>query len=787
MKALLSWMREFAPLAKGVEEISEAFGALGTPVEEIEHVGRGLDGIVVAEVKDLRAHPNAERIQLVDVDAGAGDVLQVCCGAFNMKVGDLVPLATLGTVMPNGMEIARRKLRGQWSNGMLCSPPELGLPGDPGGILLLDGRVPAGTTLGTSLKEAFGIEADVVWDLEVNPNRPDAMSIAGLARDLAAWFGEPFTLPSPDIVEQGPAAADLVTVEVLDPERCGRFTARVLSGVVIGASPQRIATRLILLGMRPINNVVDASNYVMLELGQPSHPYDRARVAGPGFRVRRACEGEVVATLDGSQRTMTSEELLICDADDVPQGVGGVMGGAAAEIDDTTTDVLVEMAWFLPLGVAKSSRRLGLRSEASARFEKGADPEVIELAHARYIEVLGDAVGRVAPGVVDTRGTLPAHRPVRLRTARVNAVLGTELGAPDIAGLLEPIGFAPTPAGADLDVVIPSWRYDAEAEIDIVEEVARHHGYQNIGAVVPPSVHIGGLTRRQHERRRARAVLVGLGLSEAMPLPFLAPGDLARSGLDDQGITITNPLVAEESVLRTALLPGLLRTVAYNQSHRVAGAAFFEIGHVFLPPARPEPLPDEREHLAVAVAGAEAPDAVEVWDALAAALGPGEHRLQAAAPPGMHPTRSAEIILGTDRLGTVGEVGPEVLEQWGIAGRVAYLEVDLGRLLEFSYREHRYRPVSRFPSSDIDLAFDTADAVPAGDVEAAIRAAAGDLLVAIELFDVYRGPGIAEGRRSLAFRLRLQAVDRTLTDDEVGRLRSACVDAVESPLDARLR
>ncbi len=338
--------------------------------------------------------------------------------------------------------------------------------------------------------------------------------------------------------------------------------------------------------MRPINNVVDVSNYVMLELGQPSHPYDLSLVGGGGLRVRRANDGEQLTTLDGVERKLTSEDLLICDANDRPSGIAGIMGGADSEISETTADVLVEMAWFDPMTIAKGSRRLGIRSEASARFEKGCDPYVIDLAQSRFVELLGGAVSTVADGIVDERGNLPEPPAVRVRTARVNGILGTELTGEEIRDLLDPIGFASTPVGDDQDVTIPSWRLDSSSEIDVIEEVGRMYGYERIGAIVPPAVHYGALSERQAERRLARDVLVGLGYAEAMPMPFLAPDDVTRSGLADEPITITNPLIADESVLRTSLLPGLLRTISYNESHRNTGVALFEIGHVFRRPSR---------------------------------------------------------------------------------------------------------------------------------------------------------------------------------------------------------
>ncbi|HEX4819486.1 MAG TPA: phenylalanine--tRNA ligase subunit beta [Acidimicrobiales bacterium] len=785
MKALLSWLREFAPLDADPHAIGDALGALGTPVEEMLRIGHGLDGIVVARVLDLRAHPQADRIQLVDVDAGDGEALQICCGAFNMTVGDLVPLATIGTTMPNGLEIARRKLRGEWSNGMLCSPPELGLPGDPGGILVLGD----GHRTGTPLRDALGLEEDVLYDLEINPNRPDAMSVAGLARDLAAHFKVPFSLPAPDIsgVATGDAVTSLLTVENLAPDLCGRFTARVLQGVSVGPSDRRIASRLTLMGMRPINNVVDVSNYVMLELGQPSHPYDLARVAGGGLRVRRAKDGERLVTLDDVERTFTGDDLLICNGNDVPDGVGGIMGGASSEISEATTDVLVEMAWFQPMAIAKSSRRLGIRSEASARFEKGCDPEVIELAQARFIELLGSGVGRVANGMIDVTGELPPTPTVRLRTSRVNGMLGTSIERNEITALLEPIGFATRPEGDDLDVTIPSWRPDSATEIDVIEEVGRHYGYARIGSLVPPAVHFGALSERQADRRAVRDVLVGLGLSEALPMPFLAPDDVARAELPYDVITITNPLIADESVMRPSLLPGLLKTIAYNESHRSAGVSLFELGHIFRVPAQSQPLPDEREHVAIALAGAEAPDAVALWEALADAIAVPDRALMAAAAPGMHPTRTATITVAGETLGSVGEVHPRVLDAFGVSERVAWFEIDLGRLLDLPHGSRPYKRISRFPSSDIDLAFETPDEVPAAAVADAIRSGAGELLVLLEPFDVYRGTGVADGHRSLAFRLRLQAGDRTLTDAEIADVRDRTIATVTAATGASLR
>ena len=801
MKVLLSWLREFAPVEGDPVEIGDHLSGLGLAVDEMTIIGGGLDGVVVARVLDLRPHPDADRIQLVDVDAGDGEALQICCGAFNMSVGDLVPLATLGTTMANGMEIARRKMRGEWSNGMLCAAEEIGLGDDQDGIMVLEGSsADDGPTPGTPLAEALELVPDVLYDLEVNPNRPDAMSIAGVARDLAARQGVAFALPVPNATETGEDAVGRIGVEVLDPDLCGRFVARVVDGIRVGPSPRWLANRLTALGMRPINNVVDASNYVMLELGQPNHTYDLAALGDGGgavaLRVRRAIEGEALETLDGEVRTLTASDGVIADGTDTAIGIAGIMGGASTEVSDNTTSILLEMAWWDPMTITTSSRRLGLRSEASARFERGSDPEVAERAMRRFVELLADAGATLAPGIVDVRGNLPDRSPVRVRTSRVNALLGTDLTRDEMADLLTSIEFTNTPVGDDLDVTVPSLRPDSATEIDVVEEVARLHGYERIARTLPRSTITGALTPYQHDRRRIRDAMVGLGLDEVMPVPFLAPGDLERAGLPADGITVTNPLVAEESVMRASLRPGILKTLAYNASHRLHGLGLFEIGHVYRTPApvggEVSRLPDEREHLAVALGGRDAGEAVAVWSALADALDARHYQLVADGPAGLHPTRTARIEVddpssGTVVVGHVGEVDPGALAAYDIADRVGWLEVDLETLLDLPHGQRPYRRVSRYPSSDIDLAFEVDEGTPASAVGSCLTAAAGDLLADLSLFDVFRGAPVADGRRSLAFTLRFQADDRTLTDAEVAAVRTACIDAVQSNLSATLR
>lgn len=784
MKVLLSWLRDYAPFEGDPVALGEEMSDLGMAVEEMDVLGESLDGVVVARVLETRPIEGANRIHQVIVDAGDGEPLEIGCGAFNMAPGDLVPLATIGTTMPNGMEIGRRKMAGVWSNGMLCSARELGLGDEHGGIFILPDHV----VPGTPFTEAMGIERDVLYDLEINPNRPDAMSIVGVARDLAARLKLPFDPLESRVPEVPTDLLERVSVEILDPDRCGRFVARVLRGVTVGPGDPKMASRLAVLGMRSINNVVDVSNYVMLETGQPNHPYDLAKVAGPGLRVRRAASGERLTTLDDVERQLTSEDLVICDGDDAPVGLAGIMGGASSEIDRDTTDVLLEMAWFHPIGIVKSSRRHKLRSEASARFEKGTDPQVIDLAMRRFAELLAPCGAALEAGEVEALGELPERPRVRVRTRRVASLLGTDLGADRIKELLDPIGFETTVDGDDLDVQIPSYRYDSATEIDVIEEIARHHGYTALGRTLPRAATTGTLSLRQAERRRLRATLVGRGLSEAMPMPFLAPGELARCGLPDDGITIANPLVAEQSVLRTSLLPGLVGAIAYNWSHRNHGVQLFEIGHTFNRPAVADAeLPDEREVLAAALAGADAPSAVDLWRVVAELLRLEGATISNAVLPGLHPTRGARLLVGHVELGCVGEIDPEVLAAHGIGERVAYVEVDLDTVDSLERSARTYRPFSLYPSSDIDLAFEVDDDVSAASVQATIDAAGGELLWSVRLFDVFRGGSVPPGRRSLAYALRLQANDRTLTDADVAAVRTAVIDAVTAAHGAELR
>jgi phenylalanyl-tRNA synthetase beta chain len=790
MRAPLSWIREFTPIEAATTEIADALNQLGLEVEAIEEPGREIGGVVAARILDVLPHPDADRIRLADVDAGDG-VVRVVCGAPNIEAGMIVPFAKVGGRLPGDFTIERRKIRGQVSEGMLCSARELGLGDDHTGII----ELPADAALGTDVREVLGLD-DVVFDLAITPNRPDAMGVIGVARDLAAHFGLPLTVPRPD---PGPAvdSIDGATVVVEAPERCPRFVAMV-AGVTMGESPDWLRRRLVLAGMRPISNVVDVTNYVMLERCRPLHAFDLDRLAGRGIVVRLARDGEKMTTLDGVERALSRDDLLICDAERGAQGIAGVMGGAAAEVSGATSTVLLESAYFEASGIAKTSKRLGLRSEASARFERGVDPNDVAAGAARAMELFAEvAAAARRAGVVDVYPHPIERARITVRTARINQLLGLELRDTEVQALLAPLGVELAEGVA----TAPTWRPDLEREIDIVEEIARRVGLHRIKRTVPTSAEkIGGLSAPQRDRRLIGDVLIGAGYDEVYTLPLLAPADLAKAGVvADELIEVENPLRAEESILRPTLLPGILRAVAHNNAHGNPDVALFELGRVFGSPEPGETLPRERLHLSATRAGrvVRAPqepdrdvsvyDLTAVVEALAGELRLADWRLQADTPAGFHPARAAAIVVDGARVGAVGEVDPEVSKALALPEPAVAFEIDVDALLGGTRMARSSVPISRFPASTIDLAFVVPDDVAAGAVRSLLRAVGGGLLERVRLFDVFRSDALGPGKVSLAFSLQFRAADRTLTDSEVGELRAQCIDAVVSEFGAELR
>ncbi len=830
MRVPLSWLKDFTPIdldprdSAGLRDFANELSMLGMNVEHIETVEAAFPGVVVARVAEVEAIKGADRIRKVVVDAG-GAPTTVVCGAFNFEVGDYVAFARVGARLPGGLEIGRREMRGVGSEGMICSGRELGLSTDASGIFVLfsppKGReVPAEIPLGEALVDYLGLEHDTVFDLDIEPNRPDLLSMVGVARDVAAHRRIPFEVPPVGVEETGLAANRLVSIAIEAPDACRRFVARVITGVAVLPSPRDVQRRLILSGMRPINAVVDASNYTMLERGQPTHPYDLDRLGGGGFRVRLAHQGERLVTLDGVERvlgehrsrrgeTEPADDLLICDGNDVVVGLAGIMGGASSEISDSTTNVVVESADFAQAFVGATASRQDIRSEASTRFWRGVDPAGLSPAAARVAQLVvaahvehGVAAPIVARGIAEAVGTRTDSPPIYLRTDRVNDLLGTELDRRQVRSLLVPIGFSAGKAPKGLAVSVPSFRPDVGREVDVIEEIARHYGYERITPTLPRSRRVGLLTAYQKDRRNLTRLLVDFGAEDAWTSAIVDPQKDELGGEGLRPLTLVNPVVREESALRTTLLPGLLEALRRNVATRNASVRFFEIGKVFRYPQAAEGAPIEREHLGVLL-GRDSDDArtaIECFRVLTTGLriDPAQVHLDDAPPTpnafdpvayGMHPTRLSTVrATGGDVVAVVGEVDPDVLEQAGIAGRrVGWLSLDLERFLNLARRPDRVRPVSRFPSSDIDLSFAVADDVTIERIEEVLRRAAGEWCEWIELVDVYRGEGLGDGKRSVSFRIRFSAIDRTLTDDDVAAVRARCIAAAEVEVGAVLR
>lgn len=820
----LSWLNDYVELdvdpydREAVRELGQVFDSLGLVVEGTDVIGEGLVDVILARVIEIRPIEGADKIRLAVVDAGGDAPLEVVCGAWNYGIGDVVPLAQVGVTLPNGMEIARRKMRGVVSNGMLCSPSELNIANDHEGLMVVaktgsaHGDLPAGLELGMPITEYLNIIPDVVFDLSIEPNRPDALSMLGIARDLAAKLKKKLVLPEIRVSENGPDVSTLASVSVRATDLSERLIARVITDVRNIDSPPEIARRLTLSGMRPINAIVDASNYVMLELGQPTHPYDLAKLTGRGIGVRRAFIDERLVTLDGIERILGKdggEDLVITDGNDNVVGLAGIMGGASSEISPSTTEVLLEVASFSSLAVGRTSAEQNLRSEASIRFWRGTDPAGLERAADRYCQLViaaHEAKGLEAPlvakGRLESAPPVVSERQVLLRTSRVNELLGTALSTAEIASYLAPLGFPSTPVASGLEVTIPSFRPDSSREVDLIEEVARHYGYEQIVGTSRRSPNVGRLTGLQQLRRDLRRVLAGEGAHEAWTSSIVDAERERSVGGTVQPVELANPIVVGESALRTHLLSGLCGALRHNESHRNGEIRLFEIGNVFSAPSPGDDRPGERELAAALFAGRgdDAGVAMGAWRSIVEGLGLAHEQFdfEQSAPGellevdwlgvGAHPTRSARIVVGGETVAVVGEIDPRVQELIELAPRrVGWLVIDVAVLSNSAHVDAQAKPVSRFPSADVDLSFVLDDTMPAHRLQEEITTAAGELGESVRLVDVYRGRGVEEGSRSLTYRVRFSALDRTLGDSEIADARRAIISAVEANLPATLR
>lgn len=793
MRVSLSWLREFVDIDLAEEEVAHRLNMSGTKVEAIHRPSGEVRDVVVAEILDVSEHPNADNLSLVEVTSG-GEPQVVVCGARNFAVGDRVPLATVGAQLP-GLAITERKIRGQVSRGMLCSASELGIGTDHAGILVLQPDSPLGEDVVTLLRLD-----DTILELEVTPNRPDCMSMIGVAREVAALTGADLRIPEPEV--KGAPLDVEVTVQIEDGESCPRYLARYIEGIEVKSSPAWMAARLLAAGLRPISNIVDVTNYILLETGQPLHAFDADRVAGSTIIVRRAAEGETIETLDGVTRRLDPEDLLIAGTDRA-LALAGVMGGSDSEVHPDSRRVILESAYFAPARVSFTSRRHLLRTEASARFERGADPEMVPHAAARATELMVElAGGRAAEGSSDRYERPHERLSLRLRPTRTEQLIGLSIPATRQGEHLRNLGMNVTGTEV-LTVEVPSFRPDLSREVDLVEEVARLEGFDKIPARVPTGP-AGRLTPEQKAERTLRRLLAARGLTEAWTSSFMQAGELDMLGLDPdhparRNVRFSNPMFDQEPGLRTTLLPGLLRSMARNvAAHRPDGAALFEVASVYRPSTGD--LAEEEQALAAALTGRRRSKwwggAAEPWDffsaksvitAVLSALGLEGARFAPTSGAPFHPTRAAQVSFQDLPVGVIGELHPDVAAGFGVPERTIGLELALTPIFDRLPGRGRASLVPRFPGVNLDLAVVVEDGIQAARVESLIRSAGGERLRRVYLFDVYRGEQVAAGHKSLAFSLEVGDPERTLTDEDAFEVRDRILQVLRERVGAEAR
>lgn len=814
MKLPISWLKEWVEFEATPEQVAEALTTRGFYVEGVEQHGRRYPGVVLARVLEANKHPNADKLKLCRVDGGSGE-LRIVCGAPNVTADMIVPLAVVGTTMPNGLVIKAATIRGEESQGMLCSARELMLSEDHDGILDLRGYLPGATLEPGKPLDAYLPEPDHVLEVEIPFNRPDGMGVIGLAREVKAALGGRWTeWARARLAAQPSSAAARVTfdLEVEDASECSSYLAQLVEGVKVGPSPPWLVRKLAAMGQRSLNNLVDLTNLVLFEYGQPLHAFDAAKLQGNAIRVRRAQKGESITTLDGKPRALNGEVLVIADRKR-PVAIAGVMGGLDSEVTTATTNILLECAVFQPQRVRRGARSLELSTEASKRYERGVDPGIGMPAAARFLTLLLELCPGARLGNWRHRHVEVAPRTVLLRPSRCERLIGLPLGAGRCADLLESLEFG-VQRGETLTVTIPGWRPDCTIEDDLVEEVARSNGYDKIPEA-PLETDGAYATRSPRERvvRRARESMLALGFHEAWCSSLVAESEAVAAArlLGERRalhVKLTNPMSRESEVLRPNLVPGLLRATALNLRQGATSVRLFEVGVGFT--ATGEPLPRESLMLAAVLAGPRfrhthdpAPtrpegaydpradvdflDAKGLWEAWLAEMRVDAPEWRAYAADGWKSGASAEVAVGTSRIAWAGRVAQDLLRSWEIETSVHLFVALLDPLAEGASAVIRARVPGRFPPVRRDLAFFVPRATPHAQVERQLTGTAGELLRSIELFDVYEGPGTPEGMKSLAYALQFQHAERTLTEAEVTNLQSRMVTAVAQGCGGQLR
>lgn len=800
MKVPYRWLLELAPVEATAEAIADRLTMLGIEVAEVSDPAKGLDGVVAADLVAVRPHPNADRLTLCTVNTGEA-TLEVVCGASNMKAGDKVVFAPIGQALPNGLELKPVKIRGVASHGMLCAEDELGLSDDHSGILILDPATPAGTPAA----QALGLD-DPVIEVELTTNRGDCLSMVGIAREVAAAFGVPLRLPSIDIDEAPEAAEGRASIRIDDADLADRYIGRIIDGVRIGPSPEWLRRRLEQCGIRSINNIVDVTNYVLLELGHPLHAFDIANLAGPAILVRRAKAGETLTTLDGVERRLSPENLVIADAEK-PVALAGVMGGANSEVTEATRTILLESARFDPVSIRRTARGFGLSTEASYRFERGTDFHNVQTAVDRCAKLLAEiGGGRVLRGRIDCRPKgIPKPVTVAFRPSRANRLLGAGIPAATQASVLQQLGFgvdgvdgAGGAGGETWTVTVPPWRNDCALEADLIEEVARFHGYNTIRGSLPqgrPASTGGDVIPFEVRLRKA---LCGLGLTEIITSSFMDPNIFGRLNLPaEPAVALANPMAATQSHMRTRLLPGLLRALSDNQRNGNLNVAAFEIGHVYRPAGGPDP--EEHQNIGLLSGGWAGKDwdrperVIDFFDlkgVVEALAGIFDMALtfERSDRPFLHPGRSAEVLREGQAIGYCGELHPSLAEAWDLRGGVTVAEFPSAPFrAAWSAKAVQFAAPSVYPSSVRDIAILVGRDVPCAELAKAIRKSGGPELESVAIFDQYVDPRLGEDKRSLAFRLVFRSSQGTLKDEDVNKRYERVLRGLEQQFGAERR
>ncbi len=793
MNLPMSWLNDYMDIDVTPKEYSDRLTMTGSKVEGWESIGEAVQDVVTGKVLTCEDHPDSDHLHVCTVDAGTGEVLQIVCGAPNVKAGIIVPVALVGAVLPGG-KIKKGKLRGVESYGMLCSHDELGITEDmlgyepEYGILIL----PDDTEIGRDIRDIFGMNETVV-EFEITSNRPDCFSIIGLARETAASFNKKFTVPEVKFSENGENIADTVSVEVLDKDKCKRYCARMVKNVKIGPSPSWMQERLRACGVRPINNIVDITNYVLLEYGQPMHAFDLRDLADNKIIVRRAEDGEVIKTLDEQDRTLTADDLVIADGKRAV-AVAGVMGGFNSEVKDDTTTVVFESATFDDASVRLTAQRVGLRTEASSRYEKGLDYNntvpAVERA-CQLVEQLG--CGENVGGMIDVMGNVKDMETLPFRPDKINAFLGTDIPTEDMVKIFNALEIK-----VDTDsmtVTPPSFRPDLEGEADIAEEVARFYGYDKIPVtLLSGEATCGRKTDRQKAQDEVCGALTSQGMYEIYTYTFTSPSvfDKLNIPLDSDlrnTVKITNPLGEDTSVMRTTTIASMLDILSRNYNYRNASAKLFEVGKVFVPSQNNE-LPDEMIKITLGIYGGKTDfyDIKGICESLFRKLHADNVRYEAVSDnPTFHPGRCARITAGGKTLGIIGEIHPAVSRKYGLETPVYIGELDFESVFLNSRTDIKFKELPKYPAVTRDIAMLVDKNVPVADIEEIIRKASGKLLESVQLFDVYEGEQIPEGKKSVAYSAVYRASDRSLTGEEVQKAFDKTVRSLEHRIGAQLR